>query len=188
MPDYAFGDNPILGSIGKVLGVPGADDYEGTEYAKNYNADPLIQASSASSVGNSALDSVGRYLDGLFSTVGEENQANRDFNRQEAIDQRDWQADENQKNREWQTYMANTAYQRATNDLKVAGLNPILAATNGATSTPSGVVGSGASASYNVGGGDTFSSILNSISGIASALSGFLPSGQAMKVLKVLGK
>lgn len=51
--------------------------------------------------------------------------------------------------RSWQKAMRQTAYQDTVKDLKAAGLNPILAAQNGATSTPSS---SGASI-----GGQTFS-------------------------------
>ena len=43
------------------------------------------------------------------------------------------------KNREWQVYMSSTAYQRAVEDMKKAGLNPILAFSNGGASTPGGV-------------------------------------------------
>lgn len=49
------------------------------------------------------------------------------FNREEA-----------QKNRDWQEYMAKTAYQRAVGDMEKAGLNPILAVTGGGISTGSG--------------------------------------------------
>ena len=39
--------------------------------------------------------------------------------------------------RQWQRAMRQTAYQDTVEDMKKAGLNPILAAQNGATSTPS---------------------------------------------------
>lgn len=52
-------------------------------------------------------------------------------------------SEEAEKNRQFQKEMAETAYQRATKDMKAAGLNPILAATNGIS--PSGVSGSAAS-------------------------------------------
>lgn len=45
-------------------------------------------------------------------------------------------AREASKQRGWQEYMSNTAYRRSTEDLREAGLNPILAVPGGASTPP----------------------------------------------------
>lgn len=55
--------------------------------------------------------------------------------------QQSFNAREAQKNRDWQTEMSNTAYQRAATDLDAAGLNRILA-LGSPSSTPSGATAS----------------------------------------------
>lgn len=60
---------------------------------------------------------------------------------------RQFNSSEAQKTRDWQTDMSNTAYQRSVADMRKAGLNPIMAAGSGGSSTPSGATGSASAAS-----------------------------------------
>ena len=69
------------------------------------------------------------------------------YNSAEAAKNREFQSQEAATNRAWQERMANTAYQRAVEDLKKAGLNPVLAALNGGAATGSGAQASGSQAS-----------------------------------------
>lgn len=77
------------------------------------------------------------------------NQAWRamDFNSREAAAARDWSAGQADIQRNYQTEMANTAWQRGIADMKRAGINPILAASLGGASSPAGSMPTGASAS-----------------------------------------
>lgn len=79
-------------------------------------------------------------LTGALQAISRENSA---FSQANAERQMAFQAEQNRIARDWQEKMSNTAYQRAVADLKAAGLNPILAAHNGA-STPSASGASGA--------------------------------------------
>lgn len=85
---------------------------------------------------------------GPMLNAGAENQAVRDRNVEAANVMREqmaFSANEATKNRDFQERMSNSAHQRAMQDLKSAGLNPLLGLSDGA-STPSG--GQGDSAAY----------------------------------------
>lgn len=68
------------------------------------------------------------------------------FNSAEAALQRDWSAAEAEKQRAWEAQMSNSAYQRSVADMEAAGINPILAASNGGAGTPVGAVATGEAA------------------------------------------
>ena len=76
-------------------------------------------------VGSALISGVGGLVGGLLGQSGARQQMA--FNARQA-----------QLNRDFQERMSSTAHQRAVADLRKAGLNPILSATQGGASTPSG--------------------------------------------------
>lgn len=102
--------------------------YQGQEAAmqRKYNSQSMLKQ-----MGYNTLQAI---MQGVYNHI--ENSVAMNYNSAEAL-----------ANREWQEHMSNTAYQRAVEDMKKAGLNPILAFSNGGASTPGGSAGtiSGAS-------------------------------------------
>jgi len=72
----------------------------------------------------------------------EEANKNRTFQSEQASIARDWTSQQATRQMDFQERMANSAYQRATADMKAAGLNPMLAYHQGGATTPAGAQGS----------------------------------------------
>lgn len=108
----------------------------------NYN-----DAANAGQTDRDIWEEMKTYLQGLFSSTGQMQNDNRQYNAAQAAEQR-----------KWLEYMASTNYTRAVQDMRKAGINPILAA-GGSFGTSS--VSGAASASSNNVTGDTIGGLLN---------------------------
>lgn len=104
------------------------------------------------------------------------------YNAQEAALTRDWASKENAMNRQFQLDMSSSAYQRAAEDMRKAGLNPALMLTSGwnaaSTGAGSSVSGAGGASASVPGMADSFSSVTNGVGSILGAL------GSILKALK----
>lgn len=98
----------------------------------------------------------GALLGGLGGLIG--GISNNENNAEEAARNRSFNAKEAEKNRRFQRNMSNTSYQRGTADMIAAGINPMVAFSQGGASTPSGSAASGDAAHFEDAIGKSISS------------------------------
>lgn len=119
-----------------------------------------------------------------------EKVAAEDFAREQQLigQEQAFNANEAKKNRDWQEYMSNTSYQRAVDDMKAAGINPLLAYSNGGASTPSGASASQSSHNASRGGGnDSLGAVIGGlISTVGKAITPY--NKGAGTIIQVVGK
>lgn len=97
-----------------------------------------------------AYDDAAVWTSGGFRDIMDMNKDKNNWKNNLALADYQWELGElsAQRDRDFQERMANTEWQRAVEDMRKAGLNPILAYTQGPNSSPAGAQGPGTSVGY----------------------------------------
>lgn len=90
-----------------------------------------------------------------------------DFQRDQSQAAMQFSGEQAQTSRDFSERMSNTAYQRATKDMMAAGLNPMLAYSQGGASTPAGAQGQGFAGGGTAGAGVQKPNVLSSMASAA---------------------
>lgn len=171
----------LTGKIADLFGLRRDSSLSGGAYGVGFSSARAADTgvSGASDLYNQITGDFQAQMDANRIAQAEQAQIDRDFQLNSAREAMDFSAAEAAKQRNWQEMMSNTAYQRAVQDMRAAGINPILAYTQGGASTPSGAAGTGYAASGSRAEVDTNSltSLLGSMmTSAASVARGFLGS------------
>lgn len=170
-----FGIDDVL--IGAA--ITGAFNYFGQDEANKSNQ----QIASTNSAFNAAEADKARIFNAGQADL------TRGFNAEQAALSRDFNALEAERQRGWATNMSNTSYRRAMHDMQLAGLNPMLAYSQGGAATPGGASASSSPASGPAASGPAASAVnahpmLNKSAASTQGFTAALQSAQAAAQVK----